>query len=138
MTGPGVQRLADAVVIQGAAVADLAYLVTLGLRYRTQVDGCAPSEPHRRLLAMLTDASLVPTADASGRADVRKPVPPAGWVSVDSVGSEMAGRMLGITGRQVRRVASEMGGRRVKGSWRFERAAVSAAAARRSEGNPDG
>lgn len=139
MNGPGVLRLNDAVVIQGAAVADLAYLVRLGLRYRTQVDGCPPSEHHRRLLdALLAHASLMPIPPDSGSAELPQVRTPAESGIVDEeMGSETVARVLGITPRQVRNLAKHLGGRRVKSAWVFDRAAVSAEVARRSEGNSD-
>jgi plasmid replication initiation protein len=52
---------------------------------------------------------------------------------------EGAARLLGISTRQVRRLAQELGGRRIKGAWTFDRHAISAAALRRNTdtGEPD-
>ena len=52
MPTPAVQRLGSAVLLQGPAVADVAFLVGLGMRYRARVDGTAPSAHHRALLSL--------------------------------------------------------------------------------------
>ncbi len=132
MPTPAVQRLGSAVLLQGPAVADVAFLVGLGMRYRARVDGTAPSAHHRALLSTLND-----TAEATLAADVRD-----GHTDVrhhadasqsDGVGvdSETAARLMGISMRQVCRLAPELGGRRVGRVWTFDRAAVLAAVAHR-------
>lgn len=133
MSAPAVQRLSDAVILQGPALHDVAYLVGLGIRYRAQVDGSAPAEHHRRLLALLSDVSVSVSAD--GHADVRSEGAPAVWLPGDggSVHTDTAARMLNLTPRQVRRLADQLGGRRHGRTWMFDRAAVSAEAARREE-----
>jgi hypothetical protein len=105
-----VQRLGDAVLVQGAAVHDLAYPVTLGLRYRALTDGLAPTTHHRQLFSLLnavaTDVSTdVPRGQrTSARTLIRQS---QGWRSI----ANAAARSMGITARQVRRLADGLGGR---------------------------
>jgi hypothetical protein len=117
-------------------VHDVAYLVGLGLRYRAQADGCPPLSRHRRLLALLTEASISVSVSDDGRSDVRDEADPAGLVTGDGDGpiqADTAAQMLGLTSRQVRRLADLLGGRRIGRAWVFDRAAVSAEAVRREE-----
>lgn len=135
MSTPAVQRLGSAVLLQGPAVHDLAYLVGLGLRYRSTVDGTAPAQHHLQLLSLLADmaeATLTPDVREQGTSDVRSEVGSSD-LKVKRVDTAAAARLLGITTRQTRRLASHLGGRRVKGNWSFDRAAVVAEAQRRSQ-----
>lgn len=130
---PEVQQLGTAVLVQGVAVADLTYLVRLGLRYRAQVDGAQPSLRHRRLHAALVDAAVsaepVRTERERGRghADVPEPVS----LPESTLSTAEAAQQLGIVPRQVRRLSDELGGRLVRGAWRYDTAAVHAEAQRR-------
>ena len=134
MTAPAVQKLGSAVLLQGPAVHDVCYLVGLGLKYRAMMDGCSPREHHRRLLALLTDAAISRPVSADGHADARQEVDLAESTRGDGpVQTDTAARMLGLTTRQVRRLADQLGGRRIGGTWVFDRAAVSAEAIRRRE-----
>ncbi len=124
-----------AVLVQGPALADLAYLTGLGIRYRSRTDGVAPSPSHRRLLSALNAAAEATLAAAdvrnTGHVDVREAAGPA-QLAVGT-GTEGAARLLEVTPRHVRRLAEELGGHRVGRTWRFDRAAILAAAARRQE-----
>jgi hypothetical protein len=126
MTIPGVQTLSDAVVLQGPVVAEVAYLVNLGLRHRANLDGTAPSVRQRALLRMLTDTAeaVLAVPDARGHADTRATPDLAESTFVGEMNTAEAARLLGITPRHVRRLARSLDGRRVKGTWSFDRAAV--------------
>src|SRR4051812_37424469 len=62
---PPVQRLGPAVVLQGAALADVLHLVILGARARKARDGIDLSPDHVRLInlisAAVNDAPMSPT-----------------------------------------------------------------------------
>jgi hypothetical protein len=117
-----------ALLVQGAAVLDLHYLVRLGLRARNAVDGSAPSVHHLRLLQALTDIAGTHVR-SPGRADVRE-VPDLSESEM-LMGTGEAADRLGITSRSIRRLAPELGGQKVKGAWRLDAALVDAAALRR-------
>ena len=103
---PTVLRLGDAVLLTGTAVHDVAYLLGLGIRYRAQTDGCAPSSHHRRLLALLSDVSvsMAATPADSEHANVRT-VLGDDHGDVEQVGTAEAARSLGVTEQHVRRLA---------------------------------
>jgi len=124
MTVPTVQQLGAAVLLQGAAVPEISYLVGLGVRYRANLDGAAPSVRQRQLLRILADAAEATLAAPAtgGHADI--PAAPHLGESVVGVGTAEVASVLGVTARHVRRLAADLDGRRVKGAWRFERAAV--------------
>jgi hypothetical protein len=124
------------VLLQGPAVADLAYLATLGLRYRARTDGLPATVHHRRLLALLTAAAvdLAAMSGRDGHADGHQaPDLPTSEVGEVVMRSEAVARALGITARQVRRMAEELGGRRIGRVWEYDRTAVLAAVTRRQE-----
>lgn len=134
MTTPAVQRFGDAVLLQGPAVAETAYLVNLGLRWRSTVDGAAPSAHHRRLLELLNDAAeatISPGVLEDRTSDVRE-VPDESSLGV-VIGSVAAARLLDLSPRHVTRLADHFSGQRRGGRWVFSRAAVLAEAARRKE-----
>lgn len=126
-----VQRISGAVLLQGSAVHEVAHLVGLGMRYRSQVDGCPPAERHRRLLVELTAASAS-LSTVSETTKVSLP-PSSAEFDVEAVGAADAAHALGLSVQFVRRIAPEMGGWRVGREWRFSRSAVAAEAARRQE-----
>jgi hypothetical protein len=80
-----------------------------------------------RLLA--TEAQL---ATAAGRLDVREGtfLPPFPQ-NVEVIAVAEAGRLLGLSPRQVRRLAPELDGRKVAGHWTFDALTVAAVAADR-------
>ena len=136
MTIPGVQTLSDAVVLQGPAVAEVAYLVNLGLRHRANLDGTAPSDRQRALLRMLTDtaeASLALPPTPRGHADLPATPDLAESTVVGEMKTAEAARLLGVTPRHARRLAADIDGRRVAGAWTFDRSAVIAYRALREE-----
>jgi len=135
MTGPPVQRFGEAVILQGAAVPEISYLVGLGLRHRAAVDGAPPSVRQRQLLRILADAaeaSLALPPTPRGHADTIA-TPHLGESVVGEISTAEAARLLGITSRHARRLASDLDGRRVKGTWLFDRHAVVAYATQRKE-----
>jgi hypothetical protein len=139
---PDVYPLGDALLLQGPAVADAAYLVGLGLRYRKHIDGAQPTVHHRRLLAALTDAAMSAAPrlrgnpqPGQGHGDVPASADPS-QSDVEWVATSAAADLLGLTSRQVRRLTEELGARRIKGAWFFNLAAVTAEAHRRKEHHP--
>jgi len=136
MTTPAVQRLGAAALLQGPALAETAYLLHLGIRYRANIDGAVASDRQRALLRVLTD-----TAEATlacGHADTHPPPGVAGSLTVGEIGTAEVARVLGITPRHARRFAVDLDGRRVKGTWLFDRAAVVAYVAERREDTENG
>ncbi len=134
MTIPGVQTLSDAVVLQGPVVAEVAYLVNLGLRHRANLDGTAPSVRQRALLRMLTDTAeaVLAVPDARGHADTIA-TPHLGEFGVGEISTAEAANVLGVSPRHVRRLARSLDGRRVKGTWLFDKHALVAYRALREE-----
>lgn len=123
------QRLEGAVLLQGRAVHEVAHLVALGLRYRSQVDGCPPADRHRQLLVELTSAS----ASLAGVSETRKVSLPPEPTGCESLGAAEAAHELGVSRQFVRRIAPELGGWRIGREWRFSRSAIAAEATRRRE-----
>ena len=136
MTVPAVQRLGAAVLLQGPALAEVAYLASLGLRHRAAVDGAPPSVRQRQLLRILADAaeaSLALPPTPGGHADLAAGPDLEESMFVGMVGTAEAASVLGVSPRHVRRLARSLDGRRVKGAWTFDRHAVVAYATQRKE-----
>ncbi len=83
------------------------------------------------LRAVLDEAEQAALVSAGGPADVRDEPEPPPW-PLDEIGTEEAARMIGVSERQVRRLARrEELGRLVGQTWRLDRAEVAALALRR-------
>ena len=125
---PPVQRLGDAVLIQGRALPTLTHLALLGARERARRGGVEPGGAVREWLQLLADASHarhdgVVADDESAESALLEPI-----------GAKEAATMLGIGVRQAQRIARSIGGRRCPGgAWEFERGAVVAYIAGRDE-----
>jgi hypothetical protein len=118
------------ILLRGAVVIDCWRAVSSAIRNAQRRDGLNP--PARlitleRLLA--TEGQL---ATAAGRLDVREGtfLPPFPQ-DVDVIAATQASRLLGLSPRQVRRLAPEFDGRNVAGHWTFDALTVAAVAADR-------
>lgn len=135
---PPVQVLGDAVLLQGAAVVDAWWLISLGIREAQRRDGITPSprlrELHRALEQVAADMRTPPAA-RSGHADTdTESVAAQSESSVArTIGTAQVARRLGLTERHVRRLVPALGGYRVRGAWQFDEAAVDAFTADRTE-----
>jgi len=123
---PAVQRLGSAVLLQGPAVADAAYLVAVGVRTLARRDGVAIA----RWLTLQRALQQVAAAD-HGHADVLGVVDEEALLAEELVSTKEAAHMLRLTERQVRRIAACLGGRHAGRALVFDRSAVQAEAARR-------
>ena len=117
MSGPSIQRLGSAVLLQGPALAAARYAVGIAQRGRRS-NGYAPSPT-------LTELERALEA-AEGRTDV--PTSSVDAVSksalAEPVSTNEAARILGRSARQVRRIAATLDGRRIGGAWWFDRQTV--------------
>jgi len=132
MTGPSLQRFGGMVMVQGPAVTHAYYLVSVGLRAVRR--GTAPI-PSRFLLlqAELAAAAAEVRASATGQHD-GAPVAPQQYLErEDTIGTAEAASILGLSNRQVQRLAADLDGRFIGGCWCFDRLAVQAYVAHRDE-----
>lgn len=121
MTRP-VQHLANAVVLSGPALADTYYLICAGIRY-TRRNGYTPDR-FRALQETLGNAAA---AAAHPRHRDDAPTPEIAHSPPDElIGAQEAAHMLGLSKRQVQRIARSLDGRLAAGRWVFDRAAVAA------------
>jgi hypothetical protein len=121
---PPVQQYGHAVLIQGPALTELAYLATLGARVRKNRDGIAPSRATRALLEALADAGQVIPYDAAPAIDPAALVDP-----VDTAG---AAEILSVSTRRVQQLADDIGCHRHGRALAFDRGAVLAYHAQRT------
>lgn len=125
---PPVQQLGSAVLLQGRAVIDVHYLVAIGVRETTRRDGISPSPRLQALLKVLASAARDLQAESAvGPADVRIEADAEPSTVLDDTTTAEAATMLGISSRQVRRLAHELGGHQVRGAWIFPRGAIESA-----------
>lgn len=123
-----VQRLGSAVLLQGRAVIDVHYLVAVGVRETTRRDGISPSPRLKALLKVLASAAHDLQAESAvGPADVRVEADAGSSTVLDETTTAEAATMLGISSRQVRRLAPELGGHQIRGAWIFPRGAIESA-----------
>lgn len=111
-----VQRLLEGVVGAAANGGVLA-----PRRLRDLLAACESAQGERSQIAAIGSTNYRLEADVSA------------WSPGEEIGSEEAGKLLGIKARQVCNRAGELGGRKVGRAWRFNRAVV-AEADRRSRG----
>lgn len=128
MTGPPLQRLGPAVLLQNIAVQDAYYLLSAGLR-ATRRGGVAVPGRFLQLQAELASAAAEVRASADGHNDVAPPVAQAQSTCEDSIGTREAANALQLSPRQVQRIARDLDGRFVGGCWVFDRLAVHSYAA---------
>lgn len=127
MTRP-VQHLANAVVLSGPALADTYYLICAGIRY-TRRNGYTPD----RFRALQNTLGAAAAAAHTGHRDDAPTPTPAHSPQEDLIGAQEAAHMLGLSKRQVQRIARSLDGRLAGGRWVFDRAAVAAYHAHRKD-----
>lgn len=114
MTTPPIQRLGDAVLLQGRAV-DAAYLAAAAtIAQLSERDAPIPA-PLSSLLAVCRSASTNRHDD-----DAPPPLP----ARSDQIDTNEAARLLDRTPRSVQRIARSLDGRKVGGTWIFDRTTV--------------
>ncbi len=123
---PPVQRLGVAVLLQGPAVVDAAYLVGVAVTALSRRDGIQPIARwlalHRALTSAMSDA---------GRADIPESSDEPQLAPEQLISTTEVAAMLQITERQARRLAADLCARRAGRALVFDRGAVQAEAARR-------
>ncbi len=129
MTTPPVLVLGSSVLLSGQAVADALGLAVLGSRVAAR-DGIGTPPRVRVLVGALKDA-LKAQGRPGGHADVRDEAESA--ESDSRVTTSDAARVLGLSTRQVRRLAFPLAGVRGPGGWTYSAEALAAYAARRQE-----
>lgn len=114
----------SAILLQRLAVLDAYYLISVGLR-ATRRNGAEPPVRMRALQQALSlAAEQVRSTSAPGHHDVAPPRGGAGCSTGDEIGTTTAATVLGLSTRQVQRLAADLDGRRVGGRWVFDQAAV--------------
>ena len=156
VTAPAVQRLGSAVLLQGPALAEVLHLVALGARERERRNGLPASRRLRDLLAVLAetvaeDELVSPLSDRQyacsdmvpRHRDIHERDDSADFdTSVmrrHEISTGEVAEVLGVSQRQVQRLASSIGSRRApSGRLVFDGLAVQAyAATRKEEREPD-
>jgi hypothetical protein len=128
---PAVQRFGEAVLLQGVACAEAAYLIAAGVRYLSQRDEIPALGSWRHLQRELELAAGQGRMSFPGHADI----PPADDQQVlpeeDLLSTKEAAVIMRLTERQTRRLAGELGARRAGTALVFDRGLVLAEADRR-------
>ena len=129
--GPAVLPLGNGqVLIRGQAVIDVSRCVSMTIELSRRRDGM--SAPSRLVvLEKVLAAEARAAMSARPQSDVREAEGGARWEQVAVMTSSAAAAVLGVTDRQVRRMAPSIGGRRVAGRWVFDPADVAALATER-------
>jgi hypothetical protein len=115
-------------LLRGAVIIDSWRVVSSAIRNAKRRDGLNP--PARLITLERLLAREAQLATAFGRLDVpgSTSLPPFPQ-DVEVIDATEAGRLLGLSGRQVRQLARELGGRKVAGRWAFDSMIVAAIAA---------
>jgi hypothetical protein len=119
---PSVQQYGHAVLIQGPALTELAYLAILGASARRSRDGIGPSRATRELLETLADAAQIATYTPA--------VDPT--TLTDTVDTAGAAEILSVSTRRVQQLADTIGCHRHGRALAFDRGAVLAYHAQRT------
>lgn len=126
---PSVQRLGNAVLLQGVAIHDAAYLIKLGLRVSSGRDGVHPSDRWLRLYRELQSA----TSDTrNGAASSMPSAPDFPVEDLDLITTREAAMLLRLSLRQVQNLAPSLGARRVGRQLLLDRDLVTTEASRRN------
>jgi hypothetical protein len=136
--GPHVLALGGGqILLRGAAVIDCWRAVSSTIRNAQRRDSL--HSPARLITLERGLAKEAQLAAASGRLDVRDGtfLPPFSQ-NVEVIDATEAGRLLGLSSRQVRRLSAELGGRKVAGRWLFDSMAVAAHAVDRKRAGDSG
>lgn len=130
MTGrsEAVQRVDGAILLQGSVLAEVRWVLQVGVREIWRRD-CIP--PSARVTHLLRD--LQELAAAPGNAEVRLPADREALITEARISTAEAADLLGMGSRQVRNIQDRLGGRKLGGVITLELAAVQAEAARRRE-----
>lgn len=115
---PALQRLGAAVLLQDLALRDTYYLVSLAISYRKR-QGIRPDV---RVLALQTELGAAVHADRLRHDDVAE----APIEQSQSIGTDEAAALLGMSRRQVQRIARSLDGQRSRPgtTWVFDRRVV--------------
>ncbi len=132
MTGPPLQRFGGMVMVQGVAVADAYYLLSVGLR-DVRRGGAAVPGRFLQLQADLAAAAAEARVSAVGQHDAAPVAPQPHSEGEDNIGTVEAAGILRLSHRQVQRIAADLDGRFIGGCWCFDRRTVQAYAAHRDE-----
>ncbi len=132
MTGPSLQRFGGMVMVQGVAVADAYYLLSVGLR-DTRRGGAAVPSRFLLLQAELAAAAAEVRASATGQHDGAPVAPQPHSEREDTIGTAEAASILRLSHRQVQRLAADLDGRFIGGCWCFDRLAVQSYAHHRDQ-----
>lgn len=113
----------NGILLQGHALVAVAQLVKVGIRSAWRDDGITPSPRLRQLADLLADAAR--DTAASGHPFVGAGLTPASS-SLDEITTTEGAAMLGVSKRQMRRIAPLLGGRHAAAGWLVRRGAVAA------------
>ncbi|MDF3309883.1 helix-turn-helix domain-containing protein [Rhodococcus sp. T2V] len=131
MNGPAVQKLGNALLLQGPAIADAYWLVSTGIR-AAERNGHAVRPDVYRLQALLGECHR-DALSALRHHDVAPP-PDDESSDVELISTREAAEVLNVSPRHVQRIAASLDGRRTAGRWIFDRAVVEAYAAHANAG----
>lgn len=129
MTAPAVQTLGSAVLLQGPALQDAAFLVAVGVRALSNRDGVAPMPRWLTLQAQLKRASDLVADDGTAELPEAQHLPRLAEDQL--ISTREAADMLKISERQVRNLAADLGARRAGRALVFDRELVQLEADRR-------
>lgn len=119
MTSPGLVVAGTAVILTGDAARAALQAVLIAIRSR-RLSGLPNSAAYTELAQALADA-----ATADGQSDVPKHAVGQGFpAEVPTVPIDDAAARLGLSPRQVRRLAPKLGGRIIGGRWLLDEQAI--------------
>jgi len=124
-----VERLDEAgpsLLLRGPVLADLNWLVTLGLQSARQRDGLTPPARLLELQRLIAGAARDTRMSPSGQADVPSLPDSSELLADDWISTSEAAAMTGRSQRQVRRIAPDLGAVRRGQAWVVRRSAVEA------------
>lgn len=127
---PPIQRLGDAVLLQGPILAELRWVLGVGINVVTRRDAVVPAS----MIALRAELNRA-IADRGDAATPQSADPESSVLEHDSDGISTveAAAILGLQPRQVRHIHERLGGRRVGSTWVFDVEAVEAEVQRRRE-----
>jgi len=128
VTTEPIQHHTNAVILTGPALVDAYYLINAGIRY-TRRNGITP----HRFQALQNALGTAVAKAQPGPCDVAPTPKPAPSEQEELIGAREAATILGLSKRQVQRIAHSLDGRLAAGRWVFDRNAVQAYRAHREE-----
>lgn len=145
VSAPSVQRLGDAVLLQGQALAEVRHLLAIGLRERERRDAMPPSSGLRFLLAVISEAiaegELLMSSPRHRSATLHAALTDSPMEeAMAEMTSDQVAAVLGVGRRQAQRLAGSIGSRRLGGVLVFDAGAVQsfAASRQRKDHHPHG